>query len=1001
MQQNFNLSLLALAIGSILTGCSSSPNHVPSGSIPSINTNGSSNSSGTSSGSSSSNSASGGNTGSTNTGSGNGGSISNAGSSNTHDGSSSSSNSNNSSAGTSSGASDGNSTGSNQSTTPTPTPTPPVNQYVYNAANFRVNEPDTRNNKVLVGVIDSGTIINDSISHAVKGVYKYIYHTDGTGNITNLTTANASQQDLDPNSHGTLVSEIIAAKRPSNNTTLQTIREGQAKNIVELYVARTSDNNSGMGTFTAVLNTMLDLNQRYGVRIFNNSSGVLLNAQSQPFLPTYTALSKQLVDKDVLQIFAAGNHGSTTPTLQAYLPIEMPELEKGYLVVAGMNSAKTALNSGSNHCGFAERYCLAADYTNSPLWDPKRNAWVSFNGTSGAAPQVTAVAANVASKYPWMSADQIRQTILTTATFINDGSQNNGLYNKTYGWGYFNPDKALNGPALFSKIFANNFEANVSTLAIFSNNIQGDAGLIKNGSGTLALTGYNTYSGTTTVNQGELRVNGSVNSSVSINSAGVLSGTGSVGSVYNNGQLSTEKGRLTINGSFSQTRQGTLAYGLEHYLKVNGSAALDGNLTISAQNKDMVASGEYVVVDSRSLSGSFKNTTAKSSFLKITGQRQTSNQYTIQIAPADAAAAGTVREGISRPAGELTNLLMAEADQQHQNGRDTSLTRYVRNIQQAESPVTAQAVLNSNAGALFVESPSVLLRNDTFSSAQIAQRSYQVGKSGRAGVWLAGGYLETKNKADGWDTVDSDIQHLSVGADTKLSEQALIGAYASTYDEKANYTLSNGSSKLDVTTLGVYGQYRFNPELYFSAGAHYGFGDATFNRTVTDSVISVNSSAKADLDKYGINGELGYRYLLESISLSPYVGLSHQVVSMDGLKESSHMGVHVNELTSKETKAHVGVRTDLQLTPQLSLTGYSEYAYAVDRNLPIVTIASQLADQLTVNYQAPEFDKDYLLFGAGLNYSSADQKWNFFGDIHGNALNSGDYQAQLGIKYLF
>ncbi len=60
-----------------------------------------------------------------------------------------------------------------------------------------------------------------------------------------------------------------------------------------------------------------------------------------------------------------------------------------------------------------------------------------------------------------MTADQVRQTLLTTADYMDDGSVNNGLYNETYGWGYFNKDKAVNGVGMFTKEFGD-FDANVT-----------------------------------------------------------------------------------------------------------------------------------------------------------------------------------------------------------------------------------------------------------------------------------------------------------------------------------------------------------------------------------------------------------------------------------------------------------------------------------------------------------------------------------------------------------
>ena len=83
--------------------------------------------------------------------------------------------------------------------------------------------------------------------------------------------------------------------------------------------------------------------------------------------------------------------------------------------------------------------------------------------------------------------------------------------------------------------------------------ISGPGGLQKVGSGSLYLSGANSYTGPTTVNQGWLSVAGSLVSAVTVNRGGILADEGALTSVTVNpgGQLSSDYpvGVLSLSGS--------------------------------------------------------------------------------------------------------------------------------------------------------------------------------------------------------------------------------------------------------------------------------------------------------------------------------------------------------------------------------------------------------------------------------------------------------------------
>lgn len=361
----------------------------------------------------------------------------------------------------------------------------PNSAYIYDPQKFNVEEPDTSLNKVGVGVLDSGVGTNDYLEDSVKKVFRYIEdYQAGTLTREDLTYRGIDIQDIDPGTHGTIVAQIIAGKIPANaKYPLTESIEGIAKDIAEIYGVSTSESNNGIGYATTAYLAALNLNQEYGVKLFNGSFGTV--GMQGIFHDDVTQYAARLADGGSLVVMATGNAGLAVPSDEVLLPTRNSAIEKGWLAVTGLNAEHTDLyrntkGEGANNCGLAARWCLAADYIVGPIQSDKAGSLIWFYGTSGATPQVTSAAALVWSKYPWMTNDQVRQVLLTNADYMDDGSGLNQLYNERFGWGALDIWNSLSGPQSFLTVFNENFEANVtSNVAIFSNDIDGDAGLVK------------------------------------------------------------------------------------------------------------------------------------------------------------------------------------------------------------------------------------------------------------------------------------------------------------------------------------------------------------------------------------------------------------------------------------------------------------------------------------------------------------------------------------------
>ncbi len=251
-----------------------------------------------------------------------------------------------------------------------------------------------------------------------------------------------------------------------------------------------------------------------------------------------------------------------------------------------------ALTEFTNRCGLAADWCIGAPgldiYSTVPI-----NNYENSSGTSQAAPLVAGVAALVRQAFPYMTARQVIEVILTTATEIPNLSAIDA------GHGLVNAGRAVRGPIQFGhpslipgneSIFAPIFAINTKGFnSVWSNDISGTGGFSKAGNGILRLTGQNTYTGETTILGGLLQVDGSIASSnLTVNSGGAVGGSGELGpTTLRSGALMTPGssiGALTVSGEFNQKPGAKLQIEIKgpqnDKISINGDAIVNGEIMI-------------------------------------------------------------------------------------------------------------------------------------------------------------------------------------------------------------------------------------------------------------------------------------------------------------------------------------------------------------------------------------------------------------------------------------
>ena len=627
-----------------------------------------------------------------------------------------------------------------------------------------------------------------------------------------------------------------------------------------------------------------------------------------------------------------------------------------------------------------------------------------FWGTSGATPTVTGIAALVKEKYPWMTNENLKMTLLTTATDIGEKG-----VDVIYGWGLVNADRALNGPKYLDKhliVYEDGYARfRTSGLSIFSNNIEGDGGLYKSGPGTLVLAGDNLYKGGTYVDNGELYLKNGINYSTIRNANATLT----LDNVKTNDIVITGKQPvLNIN---NENNTGTLYLGADDgeldalTINVNASSKLKWK---NVQEKSLNAAKRATLIYNTSL---FTPKNIDIPLGEENNNNNNNNNNNVDNMPKPvfnlSAATVSVNNKFYTAKAIPTGIRVERKDANEVLNKDGNEKVVANNINaiadyadiHAEAQGVANAIINTDvdklntmSGQIYSSSQDLTFKEQDFINRTISNKLAENNKGINSFASVSTTKATNKNQGYGDSTTTTNFGVIGV---TNSKDNLTYGMAFNYGKGKTDFNNAQGNAKIETTGVNVFAKLE-NGALYNQAriGA-----TVVKNKTTREVVNNTSVSERNDVVLSG-SLETGYVVKIKNNKITPYVKQEIASVKRGAINENVDFGINASAKRINTYTLGVGTRFDSKINDTFEVGSYVEYSRVFAKDLDFVGRYNRIDRDITV--KGNNLSKNKLSLGVNAK-ANITNKFNVYTnyDVNRESNKHTNHMVTFGFNYKF